>query len=415
VLFNQVAGSRLRTSPNVPIITYHSIVDAKDDWQFRHLSCPVSTFESHLKAIRWANFHTISLQRLYGYMAKGEQIPPRSVVLTFDDGYLDNWVYAFPLLKKYGCHGTIFVNPDFVDPAGSLRPNLEDVWSGQISMHDLPASGFLSWQEMRAMETSGSIDIQSHSLTHTWYFCSAEIVDFHHPGDNYPWLAWNAHPERKHLWMTEDQQTFTSWGTPIYQYQKSLATRRYFPDQDLDRTLVEYVRSQGNENFFKGVDWRRRLEQVVTEYRQANGERGYFESDAELNTRIHHELAGSKQIIESQLGKPVDFLCWPGGGYNVTSVKISKEVGYLSSVHSSHDRDINKNRLGEDPTRWSRISPPAFHWSETRVEYKGGLYLLCLLNSIRGSNFYAVMYKALKIPFKLTQLSDQFGRSTLSM
>ena len=115
------------------MVYYHSIVDANDGWQFRHLSCPVSIFESHLKALRWANFHTISLQMLYGYMAEGKEIPSRSVVLTFDDGYLDNWVYAYPLLKKYGLHGTIFVNPDFVDPAESLRPNLEDVWSGRIS------------------------------------------------------------------------------------------------------------------------------------------------------------------------------------------------------------------------------------------------------------------------------------------
>jgi peptidoglycan/xylan/chitin deacetylase (PgdA/CDA1 family) len=405
VSLDSVIGSGMNKSATVPMVTYHSIVDVNDGWQFRHLSCPACIFESHLKALRWANFHTISLQRLYGYMAEGKEIPSRSVVLTFDDGYLDNWVYAYPLLKKYGYHGTIFVNPDFVDPAESLRPNLEDVWSGRISVHDLPTSGFLSWQEMREMESSGYIDVQSHGLTHTWYFSSAEIMDFHHPGDPYPWLAWNAHPERKHLWMTEDQQTFVPWGTPVYQYEKSLATRRYFPDQDLDTMLADYVRDHGSETFFQSVDWRQRLEQVATDYRHIHGDRGRFESDAEYKARLHHELAGSKQLIERQLDKTVDFLCWPGGGYNDTSVAISKEVGYLSSAHSSWDKRVRKNRLGENPSDWSRISLPAFHWSETRVEYKGGLYLICLLNSIRGSYLHIAMYKALKIPFKLSQRS----------
>ncbi len=408
---NRIASSGRGKSPIVPMVYYHSIVDADDGWQFRHLSLPVSIFESHLKALQWADFHTISLQMLYEYMAEGKEIPLRSVVLTFDDGYLDKWVYAYPLLKKYGCHGTIFVNPDFVDPAEILRPNLEDAWSGRVSVHDLPTGGFLSWQEMREMEKSGYIDIQSHGLTHTWYFSSAEIMDFHHPGDPYPWLAWNAHPERKHLWMTEDQHAFVPWGTPVYQHEKSLATRRYFPDEELDAVLVDYVRSHGGETFFQRVDWRQPLEQVATDYRQTQGDRGRFESDAEYKARLHRELAGSKQMIERQLDKTVDFLCWPGGGYNDTSVKISREVGYLSSEDSSHDRRIKKNRFGEDPSRWSRIHPPWFRWSERRFKYKGGLYLICLLNSVRGSYLYFALYKALRIPFKLSKWSGRIHSS----
>jgi peptidoglycan/xylan/chitin deacetylase (PgdA/CDA1 family) len=346
-------------------------------------------------------------------MSAGKDVPLRSVVLTFDDGYLDNWVYAYPLLKKHGLHGTIFVNPDFVDPTELLRPNLVEVWNGQTSMRDLPTSGFLSWQEMRAMESSGYIDIQSHALTHTWYFSSAQIMDFHHPGDPYPWLAWNSSPERKYLWMTEDQQTYVPWGTPVYQHEKSLTVRQYFPDQELDAILTDFVRSHGSEIFFQNVDWRQQLERVAKDFRQLRGDCGRFESDTEYKARVQQELAGSKQMIERKLEKKVDFLCWPGGGYNATSVGISKEVGYLACVHSSWDRAIKKNRLGEDPSHWSRISPPAFHWSETKVKYKGGLYLICLLNSIRGSYLQTAIYKALRLPFKLSYWSGYPRKSTL--
>jgi peptidoglycan/xylan/chitin deacetylase (PgdA/CDA1 family) len=412
VFHKLVDGLKLNKSPAVPMLFYHSIADADDDWLFRHLSCPVSIFESHLKALRWANFHTISLQRLYEYMADGKEVPSRSVVLTFDDGYLDNWVFAYPLLKKYGWHGTIFINPDFVDPTESIRPNLEDVWSGRISAQDLPKNGFLSWQEMREMERSGHIDIQSHGLTHTWYFSSGEIIGFHHPGDPYPWLAWNARPERKYLWMTEDQQAFVPWGTPVYQYDMSLATRRYLPDEDLNTELAEYVRNRGNETFFQSVAWRQQLEQVATDYRQAHGDRGRFESDAELKARLHNELAESKQIIERQLDKKVDFLCWPGAGYNDTSSEISKEVGYLAAQDFSDRRGMKKNRFGEDPSSWGRIFPPSFQRSKTEVEYKGGLYLICRLNMVRGSLLFNFLDKVLKIPFKVSQWLRLPRRST---
>lgn len=385
---------------------YHSVADINDEWQFRHLSCPVSAFESHLKALRWANFYSISLQKLYGYMAEGKEISSRSVVLTFDDGYIDNWVYAYPLLKKYGLQGTIFVNPDFVDPTESLRPNLEDVWAGRIPAQELPTSGFLSWQEMREMENSGNIDIQSHGLTHTWYFSSEEIIDFHHPSDQYPWLAWNAHPERKYLWMTEDQRSYVPWGTPVYQHEKSLATRRYFPDKDLDAILPEFVRSQGGETLFQNGNWYQQLERIANDYHQTYGDRGRYESDTEYKARLRFELAESKQIIERKLDKTVDFLCWPGGGYNDTSVEISKEVGYLASSLSSRHRGIKKNRFGEDPSRLGRISVPMFQWSETKIEYKGGLHLICELNSFRGSYLYSAIYKALKIPYKLSLWLD---------
>ncbi len=404
-----MTGSRIIKSATVPIVTYHSIADVKDNWQFRHLSCPVATFESHLSALGRFKFRTISLRTLYGYMAEAREIPSRSVVLTFDDGYLDNWVYAFPLLQKYGLHGTIFVNPDFVEPAELLRPNLEDVWSGRTPMSDLPTSGFLSWREMREMERSGIIDIQSHALTHTWYFSSNEIIDFHHPGDSYPWLAWNAHPERKHLWMTEDQRTLVPWGTPVYKHEKSLAARRYFPDQNLDKVLTEIVMDHGGEAFFGSLGWRQCLEQAVTSYRQTYGDRGRFESDVEYRDRLRQELAGSKQTIERRLHKKVNFLCWPGGAYNDTSVEVSEEVGYLASAYSSWDRSISKNRFGKDPSRWSRVSPPTIQWNETRIEYKGGLHLICLLNSVRGSYIYAAAYKALKIPSKLSRWSSGHG------
>ena len=82
---------------------------------------------------------------LFDHMA-GSKPPLRdSIFLSFDDGYLDNWTYVFPILKKYGMKATIFVSPDFVDPTETVRPNLDDQHAGRCTSEDLSPAGFLSW------------------------------------------------------------------------------------------------------------------------------------------------------------------------------------------------------------------------------------------------------------------------------
>ena len=134
------------------------------------------------------------------------------------------------VLKELAIKATFFVNPEFVDPRPNLRPTYEDVIAGRIGESDLQVAGFLSWSEMRAMEASGLIDIQSHTMSHTWYFKNSTLVDFHNPSERrYPWLAWNHEPAMKPYCMSSDQNSLVCWGTPIYEYEKSLICRRYFP------------------------------------------------------------------------------------------------------------------------------------------------------------------------------------------
>ncbi|MEM7313620.1 MAG: polysaccharide deacetylase family protein [Planctomycetota bacterium] len=66
------------------------------------------------------HYHVPSLDEVVDAMETKTSLPPRSVVLTFDDGYASDYELAFPLLKKYGLHGTIFASTDFVTNKASM-------------------------------------------------------------------------------------------------------------------------------------------------------------------------------------------------------------------------------------------------------------------------------------------------------
>ena len=96
-------------------------------------------------------------------------------------------------MKKHKLKATIWVNPDFVDDEDhEIRPTLEDYWNGRLSLDELNIyDGFLNWEEMRLMEKSGYVEIQSHTMTHNKYPISDKIIDFVSPDTKIDWLHWN--------------------------------------------------------------------------------------------------------------------------------------------------------------------------------------------------------------------------------
>jgi peptidoglycan/xylan/chitin deacetylase (PgdA/CDA1 family) len=340
---------------SVPVLYYHSIGNHNKVVPWSFLSYPFELFEKQLNYLSKKGFKAISLYELFKYMKDGDPIPSKSVVITFDDGFLDNWVFAFPILKKYNMKATIYINPDFVDKRPIIRNTIQDVWQGKIKIEQLDWWGYLSWDEMKIMEESGIIDIQSHSLSHTWYFCSDEIIDFHHPGATYYWLFWNEHPDEKPFWLKNYNDSRIEFGRPIYKHGKSLVVKKYFEDLNLRKTLVNYVKNNGNKDFFKQPNWKKLLFKEAQKFKRNNKLSDRFETDDEYINRIKIELGKSKQIIEANLNKKVRFLCWPGGGQNQKTFEVAYQVGYISTTKGE-----KPNKFGNDPSKISRLSgvPP---------------------------------------------------------
>jgi len=129
----------------VPILMYHSVrpIDFKTTNAFvSSLTLPPTEFERELIYLKSRGFTSITLQDLAQHL-KGElPLPSKPVILTFDDGFQNDYQYAFPLLKTYGFTGTFFII------------------TGLIGHPE-----YMTWGQVVDLERSG-MEIGSHTITH---------------------------------------------------------------------------------------------------------------------------------------------------------------------------------------------------------------------------------------------------------
>jgi len=311
-------------------VMFHSAGLNDLKWRSAHISDPLDIIREKLEVIHDEGYKTI---RMGEAVEKTGRKRDDLIHLSFDDGYLDNWVHIFPMLNELGMKATIFMTAEFVDP-GNIARNQKNLTERS---HE-PAgccAGFLSYSEMKEMESSGLVEIQSHALTHTWFFKGPRIVDFWHPGSateplGAVWMIWNRFPERKPFYLTEANglEEKIPYGTPVYEHGKSLETTRFFPEEkDLERILTDHVASEG-DGFFDKPGWKDELNAVVNRFRDKHGENGRYESSEEHCARTRHELAESKRLLEEGLGHEVPGLCLPGGGVTKKAIITARESGY---------------------------------------------------------------------------------------
>lgn len=131
----------LRMNYVVPVLMYHSVhPDAHPD---NRLSVSVESFERQMRFLRTHNYNVVTVAEIARMLDNGERIPPKTVAVTFDDGYKDNFEYAFPVLRKYHIPATLFV---IIDELGR------------------PQGDRLSWEDVLRMKESGLVAIGSHCL-----------------------------------------------------------------------------------------------------------------------------------------------------------------------------------------------------------------------------------------------------------
>lgn len=112
---------------------------------------------------------TIGSEELEAFFS-GESLPDKSVMLTFDDGYLDNFIYAHPVLEEFGLRATLFIVTNWMGE-GPVRRDGEDCPNHKECKRRIaagePDSVMLRWSEVETMQRAGTFEFHSHTHTHT--------------------------------------------------------------------------------------------------------------------------------------------------------------------------------------------------------------------------------------------------------
>lgn len=348
---------------SLPVLMYHYISMHQDS-----IAVDPGLFEEHLKAMSEAGYRGVPFNEALEYLSDGRDLPEGSVLITFDDGFLDNYVYAYPLLKHHGHNAVVFAVTGKIEEHEAPRPNLEDVWGGYVDARDLPmvdnpfrkntdglrirTDMFMSWPEARLMRDSGVMDISAHSHNHRSVFTGPNFDSVYKPEG------------RKRTFDRIEQEVI--YGLPRFEHGAALANRAFIPAPEIYEWVREAVPQTAGTavQFFKRQDAE---EKIIKRIREVPKDRlGRYETDEEFRQRLHAELSACRESLKRELGKAPTALCWPWGESCPESVQAARELGFRVFFHTT----MGANPPGKRPEhvhRFKAKSKPG-NWLISRLK-----------------------------------------------
>ncbi|MDD5085645.1 MAG: polysaccharide deacetylase family protein [Candidatus Omnitrophica bacterium] len=252
-------------------------------------------FEKLLRFLKSENYETLTAYEYYGLVLERKKIRRKLLVLTFDDGRITSWLYAYPILKRFDTKAVFFITPRLIEERPETAGNLEVYWRGRKPLAEVESSerrfNYFSWKEAGIMNESGIIDFQSHGLNHKVVFSGDKIVDFQRPAGFGKLL-------HGHF-----GEAGTVFGAPIYEYSwECAADRVYIPVKVVGDACVRYARENGGAEFFKRPDWKGRLYRVAKNVKGLSGRKGSFVGNDAGKKKLGDELGAARLEIEQRLG-----------------------------------------------------------------------------------------------------------------
>lgn len=327
------------------VFCYHKI--------FPHKSYDVnlSLFIKHIKILDHF-YEVLGLEELIAYI-KGLYKPKKpAVVLTFDDGYVDNFIYGYPILKKYKKKAIIFPIYSRILEKPIKRKTLFDYWEGKASFDELYkpigageankeffekgiSHDFLSFEELRSM--LDVFDVGSHGIVHSKTFVGQKPIGIYN-GKNY------------HYSLSEIYKNSLKEGLPIYPSKSDLShPKAIVPDY-----VFELLTSKEN------------LLEVYTKSLKLE-----FESEEDYKKRVSYELKTSKEGLEKNLGIKVISIAYPFGDMSET---LKKEASKIFKIgFSTKKRPVYPHQDMFDVGRITAVKD-IFTFLKNIIYYPTGLY-----------------------------------------
>jgi peptidoglycan/xylan/chitin deacetylase (PgdA/CDA1 family) len=305
------------------------------------------TLEPRLRHLAENGYRTLGSDEVAAFLRSGRRPAPRAVALTFDDARASVWTVAGPLLRRYGLRAITFAIPGRVVDARAVRPTLDDgaPAPGREDESDVP---FATWPELKALHESGTMDVQSHTLTHAAIFCSDRPVGFQVPASPADSLL------DRPLLSDDGQASFlapSALGAPLYVRRSRMSdARRFCVDPGVVSETVSYVAAHGGASFFDRPRWRHELRARLPR------SQGRFETPEEQARAVERELVDSRQALEDRFGRnTVRHVALPWGVCGRAARRAVERAGYVTAYAERmfHPKRI---RCGDDPFWLMRLN-----------------------------------------------------------
>ena len=295
----------------------------------------VDEFEEHIKWIK--DKKTFKMEELKGL---DYTLPPNSILITFDDGYKNNYTLAFPILKKYNMKATIFLNTKFIEKDET----------------------YLNWDEIREMYKSGLIDFQLHTHSHQLTVKDIEVLAFY-DNESSPYFKRESYSLFFDGNYDEKKDAKKLNGLPVFKLRSKISIPGYKPKKNFVEKYRSIVELQENKFEKEKKKFLNRL------FKEKKDE--FFDkiSEEQFKETVKFEILENKKIISEKLGKVPDCLAYPWGHRYKGNREDIKKLGvdvFITTRKGVNSLKLNKNWI-------YRVSGDDFeNFDEFKKELKNG-------------------------------------------
>src|SRR4051794_12035401 len=166
-------GGRLRGALDLLAGRYPAFLFGRDVGKFLPVfhfhETTADALEPAFAYLRENDYHTVGSDDAAALVRERRHPGIRSVMIAFDDAWASLWLVVGPLLRRYGLRAVTYAIPGRIADAAAVRPTLDE---GPVDADaaDRAAQPFVTWPELRSLSSSGLVDVQSHTWSHSMIF-----------------------------------------------------------------------------------------------------------------------------------------------------------------------------------------------------------------------------------------------------
>lgn len=299
--------TRPSKEPQLLLLMYHRILPGNDPRAQREEPGMIVTpesFKMHMGILK-QYFDIVHFSEWIALKNSDTELPARACAITFDDGWADNYEFAFPILQEMGIPATIFLVSDMVGKNQQFWPE-------------------------RLAQLLTNIALQQPDQ---W---SNPVLD---------WIL-----------KCPTSYTFTSTAPSQHQLSELIAAAKSYSDEDIHQRLdliEEKLQLASNESRPSILNWQQINEMCATGLIEAGSHtcNHIRLTDATSHSVLQHEIIDSKTKIENKTGRPVKTFCYPNGDFSDNALSLvmqhySAAVTTKNGWNSTNTNDYLLHRIG---------------------------------------------------------------------